>query len=211
MNVAQWQHAIGTEQAEAALAQPILVWDCETLEEMIDDEHRHEDRDAYMTHAGIAVAVVLNRNAGTYHFFTSTDEEGSGHSLVDLVNMLSMARLVISFNGKRFDNKVLGHATGRAAFKPKLECDVSEALFKTVGYGWGKGAWNLDAVCQRTLGGRGKTADGVFAPTHWKRGNLGHVISYCWNDVKLLDELEKFIRRYGYVVGPDARARSVRL
>jgi hypothetical protein len=48
--------------------------------------------------------------------------------------------------------------------------------------------FGLDAVCAANFGTR-KSGTGAFAPVLWQRGQIGEVIDYCLNDVRLTKQL----------------------
>lgn len=174
-----------------------LVWDLETAEPKEEDESWEN----YKGHAGLGVAVSYNEDRDEWKVYNGMD-------LVELVEDLEAASEVVSFNGVRFDHQVVDAAIGRRVVIER-EVDLWLAIKAALGPEmWPKGSWTLNAVCERTLG-RGKTSDGVLAPTKLAKGEWGTVTTYCINDVRLTRDLWRFIREFGYVVDPTGKQLRV--
>ena len=170
-----------------------LVWDLETAEEF----HEGERSEEYAVRAGISVAVVYDEDGDQWEFYTGGD-------FGNLATRLEEAGEVVSYNGVAFDHVVLDAALGRRVVIPG-ECDLYALIRNKLGdQRFPRGSWTLGAVCERTIG-RGKLREAAHAPTLWKDGRIGELVTYCTRDVWLTRELWRFVRRYGYVIGPGGK------
>jgi DEAD/DEAH box helicase domain-containing protein len=147
---------------------------------------------------GIALGVVWFLEEGRHQVYR---EEEVGK----LVEALTSARLVVGFNVKRFDYRVLSGYTG-VDFSPRLPTlDLLEGIHATLGFRLG-----LDHLAQATLGS-GKTADGLQCLEWVREGRFDLVESYCLRDVEVLRDLYLFGRREGFVCYLDRQGRKLRL
>jgi hypothetical protein len=119
----------------------------------------------------------------------------------DLVNK---ADVVIGFNNIGFDNKLC------SAHGIKIPEDRSYDLLVHIWIAAGLGpvyqhpthaGYGLDAVCETNFGIR-KTGHGAMAPVDWQRGNIGRVIDYCANDVRMACHLFDYVMSHGYIINP---------
>lgn len=100
--------------------------------------------------------------------------------------------LLVSFNGISFDNRVID-----ACLKTKIPERICYDLLVEVWAASGLGpkfaypshaGFGLDAICEANFGTK-KTGNGAFAPVLWQRSQIGEVIDYCLNDVRLTKQL----------------------
>ncbi len=136
--------------------------------------------------------------------------EDNKEEWLDLINDRD---LIVSFNGIKFDNEVVKHVWG---YEVPLEknYDILVEMWRAKGF-------NPDAFVNETHGGHGldvtckanglqsKTGHGAFAPIEWQRGNIGHVIDYCLQDVKLTKELFEAIMEYGWIDDPKSHGARI--
>lgn len=176
----------------------MLVYDVEVL-------HGPEDTEGGWANPfgmGFGCAAVYNPDMDQYFLFGLNQEDA-------LILMLSGA-MVVSFNGIRFDNKVLlgndyqSRWTDYDLFQEIAKAKFKENTFEDVVKNFPErelhnGTMNLDALCKNTIG-RGKTGHGADAPKLIRDGKWAEAFQYNINDVKLTWELLKHIKRYGYVV-----------
>jgi len=100
----------------------------------------------------------------------------------ELIKDLQSFELVIGFNNKRFDNKVLSAYTlFNLASLPTL--DIMEVITNRLGY-----RLSLDRLAEHTLGVK-KTANGLMALKWYKEGKMEEIISYCRQDVKITRDI----------------------
>jgi DEAD/DEAH box helicase domain-containing protein len=118
--------------------------------------------------------------------------------------LLSQMDLVVGFNIRRFDYKVLSAYTTMDLWSlPTL--DILDAVKGRLGY-----RLSLDALCSATLGTR-KSADGLMALKWWKSGEIRKVLEYCKDDVRLTRDLFLFGHKNGYLLFRNKAKALVRL
>ena len=116
-----------------------------------------------------------------------------------LVDALARTTVVVSFNIRRFDYRVLAGYTGVDYARTLPTFDLLEEIHRTLGFRVG-----LNALAQATLGA-GKTADGLQSLQWVAQGRFDLVEDYCCYDVEVLCDLYLFGRREGHVFFPDRR------
>ena len=116
-------------------------------------------------------------------------------------------RLFVTFNGVGFDNKVLeAHGYSPPAeghYDILQELWIAHGLSPTFQYPSHVG-FNMDATC-RVNDLQVKTGNGALAPINWQRGNIGTVIDYCLNDVKMTQQLFNKILQDGELISPKTK------
>jgi len=108
---------------------------------------------------------------------------------------------VVSFNGERFDFKVLA-AYGDTSFLYARSVDMLVHLSKSLGF-----RVKLDSLAQATLG-RGKTGTGTESVEWWRSGDpelRRKVAEYCRMDVEITRDIYLFGKKNGYVFIEDLR------
>ncbi|MFH2218890.1 MAG: DEAD/DEAH box helicase [Pseudomonadota bacterium] len=146
---------------------------------------------------GISCAVLYD--SAEDRFFSFMEDE-----LPRLIDHLGQLDLVVGFNIKRFDFRVLG---GCSDFKfsalPVL--DILEEVHKRLGY-----RLSLDHLANVTLG-RKKTADGLQALRWWKAGKIQEIIDYCTADVAITRDLFLYGKEKGYLLFQNKAKKMVRV
>lgn len=124
---------------------------------------------------GVSVAVLYDSRLDT---FLSFEEE----EIEQLLDHLFELELVVGFNNKRFDNKVLsGYSSRSIGDLPSL--DILEEIYKRLGY-----RLSLDRLAEHTLGKK-KSADGLQALRWFKQGRMDLLTEYCRKDVAITRDL----------------------
>jgi DEAD/DEAH box helicase domain-containing protein len=127
---------------------------------------------------GISVAVLYDSVADCFKTYLEKD-------IPDLIRDLQTFDLVVGFNNKRFDNKVLSaYSVFNLASLPTL--DIMEKISNRLGY-----RLSLDGLAEHTLGVK-KTANGLQALQWYKEGRMEEIISYCRQDVKITRDIFLF-------------------
>ncbi|MCI0530029.1 MAG: ribonuclease H-like domain-containing protein [Nitrospira sp.] len=151
----------------------IIVLDLETqksFDEVGGRDHLHK----------LLVSVVGLYSYEKDQFITYTEPE-----LFHLFPVLEEARLIIGFNIKRFDFKVLEPYHHRPLTQlPTL--DILEEVVKILGH-----RLRLETLAQATLG-RGKIGTGLDAIRYFQQGQLDKLKAYCLEDVKVTRDLYEY-------------------
>ena len=174
INIKEQQHlfspAAATQEKQLALPGNYGVFDVETQlsAKEVGGWHR-ADR------MRISVAVLYVSTEDRYVRF---EEDRIG----ELIEQLFSLDLVVGFNNKRFDNKVLSAYTGRPlSALPSL--DILEEIFGQLGY-----RLSLDRLAEQTLG-INKSGDGLLALKWFKQGKMKKIAEYCTKDVRITRDL----------------------
>ncbi|MEN8141995.1 MAG: DEAD/DEAH box helicase [Thermodesulfobacteriota bacterium] len=146
----------------------------------------------------MGVSIVVLYDSGPDEFFVYRDDE-----IDELVNRLKELDLVVGFNNKRFDNRVLSAYTSfELGTLPTL--DMLEEVKNRLGY-----RISLDALADNTLG-IGKSADGLMALQWYKEGRIDKIIEYCSKDVAITRDLFLFGVEKGYLLFKNKAGSAVR-
>lgn len=113
--------------------------------------------------------------------------------VVDLIAELRKFARIVTYNGDRFDIRVLAGYEKVSDLRPRF-FDVLAQIRDVTGR-----LVSLDHVCSYTLGAK-KSGDGIAAVRWWREGKVEKVATYCRHDVELLMRLVAFARENGYVV-----------
>jgi DEAD/DEAH box helicase domain-containing protein len=159
----------------------IVVFDLET-QNLFEDVGGRNNIGALKVSCGVTWSSVRN----DYKVYWEKD-------VPELIAELKSAGLVVGFNIKGFDYKVLlPYAPNeRLQFLPTV--DIMDDLFHTLSF-----RVSLDSVAQATLGAR-KSADGKQAVAWWREGNLEDLAEYCKLDVDATRRIYEFGCENGFV------------
>ncbi|MFO7963575.1 MAG: DEAD/DEAH box helicase [Desulfobacterales bacterium] len=146
---------------------------------------------------GISCAVLYVSNTDEYLEF-------SEHQIEDLIAGMKQLELVVGFNIKRFDYRVLGGYT-RFDFSSFRTLDILEDVYRHLGY-----RLSLDHLCSYTLGMK-KSGDGLKALKWWKEGRIHEIRRYCRDDVRLTRDLFQFGVKNGYLLFTNKAGSMVRI
>jgi len=145
----------------------------------------------------ISVAVLFEGATQTFTVFTEDQIE-------QLIDRLHRLHLVVGFNNKRFDNKVLSAYTRRdLGLLPSF--DLLEAITGQLGY-----RLSLDRVAESTLGIR-KEGDGLAALRWFKQKEMDKLAAYCRKDVEITRDLFLFGLRQRHLLFRNKAGQKVRL
>jgi DEAD/DEAH box helicase domain-containing protein len=121
-----------------------------------------------------------------------------------LIQHLKICDLVVGFNVKRFDFRVLaGYSDFNFEALPTL--DILEDVHNRLGY-----RLSLDHLAKVTLS-RKKTADGLQALQWWKQGRIREIIDYCKKDVEITRDLFLYGQQNGYLLFQNKAKKTVRI
>lgn len=146
---------------------------------------------------GISCAVLYDSKKNTYFEFLE-------EQVFQLIELLKKFDLIIGFNIKRFDYRVIGGYTDFDCEKlPTL--DILEEIYNHLGY-----RLSLDHLAKVTLGVQ-KRADGLQALRWWKEGRIREIIDYCKMDVEITRNLFLYGKRHGYLLFNNKANNTVRI
>jgi len=123
----------------------------------------------------LAVGCVWDSRTKEYYDYYEEDAK-------ELIAHLARADLVVGFNNKRFDYRVLS-AYGNHDFARIKTFDILEAVHRQLGY-----RLSLGHLGEKTLA-RPKTADGLQSLAWFKEGRMDLIVEYCRADVALTRDL----------------------
>lgn len=186
-----------------------IVYDVEVLQGPDEVEGGWENPEAM----GFGTAVAYDTADDRYRFYGHGDQER-------LMTALTR-RKVVSFNGVRFDNKVLlgndymHNLDGENTFWDDIDLlllavrakfpgchSVKEAEEKYGAKAVHDNTLGLDGLAHGTLG-RGKTGHGAHAPKLIAAKDWAGVFEYNLEDVRLTYKLWAFAKEYGFLVDRD--------
>ncbi|HSG40954.1 MAG TPA: Zn-binding domain-containing protein, partial [Thermoanaerobaculia bacterium] len=146
---------------------------------------------------GVAIGVVCHLEEGRFEVFFEPQVRA-------LVDVLRAATLVIGFNIRRFDYRVLAGYTGEDYNRLLPTFDLLEDVTSRLGFRVGMGHLALETL------GCGKSADGLQSLEWVRQGRLDLVEQYCLKDVEILRDLYLHGRREGCLFYRDKK-RDVKL
>ncbi len=146
---------------------------------------------------GLALAVLWDLDSNKWYTFLEKDVES-------LIDALFSAELVIGFNSKRFDYKVLQTYTTKDFSKIK-SFDILEKIYSQVGF-----RISLDSLAQANFG-EGKTSDGTISVKWFREGRIDLVEEYCKKDVELTGRLYLKATKEGYLLFKSHHKETLRI
>ena len=146
----------------------------------------------------VSVAVIFDTADERFYVFPEDKIE-------DLLNTLKDADLIVGFNIKGFDYKVLGaYSHNDLASLPTF--DILEDIYNRLGF-----RLSLDHLATETLK-RGKTADGLQALEWFRQGEMEKLTEYCRQDVIVTRDLFQYGLENGHLIYREKRSeRRLRL
>ncbi|HZF13287.1 MAG TPA: DEAD/DEAH box helicase [Thermoanaerobaculia bacterium] len=170
-----------------------VLFDLETLRSAADVGGWHNCH-----RMGIAMGVVCHLEEDRFEVFPESRVEA-------LAATLCAADLVVGFNIRRFDYRVLAGYTGENYEQTLPTLDLLDEVRKRLGFRLGMGH-----LAKETLG-CDKSADGLQSLEWVRQGRLDLVEAYCRKDVEILRDLFLHGRREGCLYyrrkGADAKLR----
>jgi len=145
----------------------------------------------------LAVGVLYDKSSNGFEVFAEEQVE-------NLIERLRGFDLVVGFNIKRFDYRVLAAYTG-FDFRQLPTFDILEDIYQRLGF-----RLSLGHLAEQTLG-KAKIADGIQAVRWLREGKLDAVVEYCKDDVTITKDLFDFGLSNGYLVYQTRDGQPVRL
>ena len=170
-----------------------VVYDIEIIKAI---QGKNEDRlegieycNGWHDHEGMGISVI-----GAYDFVEDRYRTFCEDNITEFLALVDNRKVRISFNGVGFDDKVINSCITCGVSLLKDHYDILREIWLHRGlnpdrFNWRThGGFGLDAMCQAN-GLGGKTGNGALAPVQWQRGQIGSVIDYCLQDIKLTKDL----------------------
>lgn len=145
----------------------------------------------------VSCVVLYDSKDDIFHEFLEDQIE-------DLITHLQALDLVIGFNIKRFDYRVLSGYTD-IDFGSLPTLDLLEAIQVRLGF-----RLSLDHLAKETLG-TPKSADGLQALRWWREGKIREIVDYCKKDVEITRDLYLYGRNHRYLVFRNKAGQTVRV
>jgi DEAD/DEAH box helicase domain-containing protein len=146
---------------------------------------------------GISVGVVYDSELDDYVTYLE-------HEAGQLAEHLARLDLVVGFNNKSFDNRVLSAYTDIQLHSlPAL--DLLEEVQKYLGY-----RLSLNGLAEHTLGVE-KSADGLQALKWYKQGRIDLIQKYCRKDVEITRNLLLHCLEQGFLLFANKAKQIIRL
>lgn len=170
------------------LARKVIVYDCEikkAIPPMLESERLEGIEYASgwqdFTNMGISVIGVYDYQKDRYRVFCNDNFQ-------EFQKLVDSADAIVSFNGLAFDNR-LCEANGLRVPDEK-SYDLLVKLWAAAGLGPNyeypsHAGFGLDACVKANFPNEAKSGHGAAAPVQWQRGEIGAVIDYCLQDVRL--------------------------
>jgi DEAD/DEAH box helicase domain-containing protein len=134
----------------------------------------------------VALAVLYEARGERFATFREAEVEA-------LLARLAAADLVVGFNVRRFDYRVLrGYTDLDLERLPTF--DLLDAIHARLGF-----RLSLGHLGEETLG-RPKAADGLQSLRWWQEGRVDEIERYCRADVELLRDLHRHAERHGHLL-----------
>jgi hypothetical protein len=189
-----------------------LIYDLEIVKAIQGKGEAHvEDIDyceGWDDHANMGISVLCAYDYDTARFRVFTES-----NITEFLDLAMVRRPLVSFNGIRFDNRVIRAVCGAdavpntlAAAEDAVAYDILLEMWRAAGLGRDfqfntHGGFKLDTVMQVNFGLQ-KTGHGGKAPIDWQQGKIGDVIDYCLEDVRLTKRLYDMISYCGFIRDP---------
>ncbi len=145
----------------------------------------------------VSCAIVFDSKTGSYLEYRESD-------VGLLLDHLRRLDLVVGFNIKRFDYRVLSGYTD-FNFRALPTLDLLETVHARLGY-----RLSLNHLAKVTLGLE-KNGDGLQALRWWKEGRICEIIEYCKMDVKITLEIFNYGCVNGYILFCNKAGQTIRI
>ena len=145
----------------------------------------------------LAVGVLYDKSLNGFQVFAEEEVES-------LIEQLRGYDLVVGFNIKRFDYRVLTAYSG-FDFGELPTFDILEDIHQRLGF-----RLSLGHLAEHTLG-KAKIADGIQAVRWLREGKFDAVVEYCKDDVAITRDLFYFGVSKGYLIYQTRDGQPVRL
>lgn len=181
---------LGEEMVEQEKAEPcLMVFDLET-------RNLAQDVGGWRNTHLMRVSVAVIYDSLEDRFVVYEEDR-----VDDLLAHLQKADLIVGFNVKRFDYRVLSAYTGMDFnFLPTF--DILEDIYHRLGF-----RLSLDHLAKETLN-KGKIADGLQAVEWFRNGEMEKLTEYCRQDVVVTRDLFEYGLKNGQLMYSEKRSNK---
>lgn len=168
----------------------MIIYDCEIKRAILKKgEKKRQDIEycaGWHDHSNMGISVICAYDYEEDRYRVFCDD-----NISDFQDLVGATNIIVGFNSLAFDNKLcLAHNIVISASKSYdllVEAWRGAGLGETFQYPSHLG-FGLDDICSVNFG-INKSGHGAQAPVQWQKGQIGAVIDYCINDVKLTKTL----------------------
>lgn len=190
----------------------MIIYDLEILKAIPQKDHSVEPGINYCCgwadHKNMGISVIC-----AYDYVDDRYRVFCRDNMKDFEALCAKRNCLVSFNGIGFDNKVLKEngivLLPENCYDILAQVWVGDNLSPMFSYPSHIG-YSLDEIMQVNFG-ENKSGNGALAPVQWQRGNVGAVIDYCINDVRLTKKLLDHIIIHGQIKSPKDKSKTIRV
>jgi DEAD/DEAH box helicase domain-containing protein len=146
---------------------------------------------------GLSCGVIYDSREDAYFEYTED-------RVPELIKHLLRMDIVVGFNVKRFDYRVLSGYTSIDLMGMKT-VDILEVIHRRLGF-----RISLDHLARETLGIQ-KSADGLQALKWWREGKVREIFDYCRKDVEITRDIYVFGKEKGHLLFRNKSGAVVRV
>ncbi|HVA19345.1 MAG TPA: ribonuclease H-like domain-containing protein [Solirubrobacteraceae bacterium] len=156
-------------------------------------------------YANMGISVI-----GAYDYAEDRARVFCRDNALEFKRVIERSDILVGFNNLAFDNKVIEACWGPDLQLPEgwqAKCyDLLVEIWGAAGlppqfHPRTHGGYGLDAMAMENFQTH-KTGNGALAPAMWQRGQLGEVIDYCLNDIRLTKQLFDKVLKDGTLISP---------
>ena len=165
-------------------------------------------------HENMGISVIC-----AYDYVTERSRVFMADNFGEFAALMEEREFLVGFNNIGFDNKTI-----RAALGVNINRDIDAWSYDILAEMWRAagldptrfapathGGYGLDPTAAINLNGAKKTGHGAMAPVQWQRGEVGAVVDYCLEDVRLTKDLFDQVVTHAILISPKDDNRVLKL
>ncbi|MEQ8167408.1 MAG: ribonuclease H-like domain-containing protein [Candidatus Eremiobacterota bacterium] len=145
----------------------------------------------------VAIVVIYSSREDEFYHYREED-------IPSLIDKLKEASLIVGFNIKKFDYRVIQPYVENFSLLSLPTFDMLEEIYKKLGH-----RISLNELAKSTLNIE-KSADGLQSVEWFKNGDMDKIIEYCKKDVIITRDLFLHLRKYGALKFYDRRSNRMK-